>query len=68
MEITPSITIQRVKKYRKKYPEKIIEVDGGVGPGNAAILAEAGANLLVAGSAIFGSPDPIEVILDMKKG
>jgi len=61
-------TIQRVKKYRKKYPEKIIEVDGGVGPGNAAILAEAGANLLVAGSAIFGSPDPIEVILDMKKG
>ena len=61
-------TIQRVKKYRKKYPEKIIEVDGGIGPGNAAILAEAGANLLVAGSAIFGSPDPIEVILDMKKG
>ena len=60
--------IERVKKYRKKYPGKIIEVDGGVGPGNAAVLAEAGANLLVAGSAIFGSSNPIKVILDMKKG
>ena len=60
--------IERVKKYRKKYPGKIIEVDGGVSPGNAAVLAEAGADLLVAGSAIFGSSNPIEVILDMKKG
>ena len=61
-------TIQRVKTYREKYPDKIIEVDGGVGPENAALLAEAGANLLVAGSAIFGSSDPIKVIEDMKKG
>ncbi|RZD37134.1 MAG: ribulose-phosphate 3-epimerase [Methanobacteriota archaeon] len=60
--------IQRVKTYREKYPDKIIEVDGGVGPENAALLAEAGANLLVAGSAIFGSSDPIKVIEDMKKG
>ncbi len=60
--------IQRVKTYREKYPDKIIEVDGGVGPENAALLAEAGANLLVAGSAIFGSSDPIKVIKDMKKG
>jgi ribulose-phosphate 3-epimerase len=60
--------IQRVKTYREKYPDKIIEVDGGVGPENATLLAEAGANLLVAGSAIFGSSDPIKVIKDMKKG
>lgn len=60
--------IHRVKTYREKYPDKIIEVDGGVGPENAALLAEAGANLLVAGSAIFGSSDPIKVIEDMKKG
>ena len=60
--------IERVKTYRKEYPNKIIEVDGGVGPENAAVLAEAGADLLVAGSAIFGSSDPIKVILDMKKG
>ena len=60
--------IERVKTYRKEYPNKIIEVDGGVGPENAAVLAEAGADLLVAGSAIFGSSNPIDVILDMKKG
>lgn len=39
-----------------------IEVDGGVGPSNAAALAEAGAEILVAGSSIFRSPDPIETI------
>lgn len=31
-----------------------IEVDGGVGPGNAQAIVEAGANILVAGSAVFG--------------
>ena len=60
--------IQRVKTYREKYPDKIIEVDGGVGPENARLLADAGATLLVAGSAIFGSSDPIKIIQDMKKG
>jgi ribulose-phosphate 3-epimerase len=35
-----------------------IEVDGGITPQNAALVAEAGANVLVAGSAIFkGGPD-----------
>jgi ribulose-phosphate 3-epimerase len=35
-----------------------IEVDGGIDPGNAARVVAAGASILVAGSAIFGSPDP----------
>jgi ribulose-phosphate 3-epimerase len=35
-----------------------IQVDGGVGDGNARALREAGARLLVAGSAIFGAADP----------
>jgi len=35
-----------------------IEVDGGVDRSNAARLIEAGATILVAGSAIFGTPDP----------
>jgi ribulose-phosphate 3-epimerase len=35
-----------------------IEVDGGVGTGNAAALAGAGAEILVAGSAIYGDTDP----------
>ncbi len=35
-----------------------IEVDGGVEPGNAAALVSAGAEILVAGSAIYGADDP----------
>ena len=34
-----------------------IQVDGGVGEGNARELAEAGAGLQVAGSAIYGGDD-----------
>ena len=34
-----------------------IEVDGGIKPDNIAAVARAGANVLVAGSAIFGAPD-----------
>ena len=34
-----------------------IEVDGGINPSNAAQVVEAGANVLVAGTAVFGSKD-----------
>ena len=37
-----------------------VEVDGGVDCGNAARLVAAGAEILVAGAAIFGTPDPAE--------
>lgn len=35
-----------------------VEIDGGVGPANAAELVAAGARILVAASAIYGTPDP----------
>jgi ribulose-phosphate 3-epimerase len=37
-----------------------IEVDGGIDVATAPIVVEAGANVLVAGSAIFSRPDPLE--------
>lgn len=43
-----------------------IEVDGGVSLKNAAQLAAAGADVLVAGSAIFGAEDPEAMIKEMK--
>lgn len=43
-----------------------IEVDGGVSALNAAALAEAGAEILVAGSAVFKSDDPESVIKAMR--
>lgn len=45
----------------------LIEIDGGVGPSNAAALFEAGCDVLVAGSAVFGAPDPLETIEEMLK-
>ena len=60
-------SITRVKNYKKLYPDKIIEVDGGVSPSNSKSLADAGADLLVAGSAIFKSNNPISTIKQMKE-
>lgn len=37
--------------------DAIIEIDGGIGPDNAAAACEAGVTALVAGSAVFGKPD-----------
>jgi ribulose-phosphate 3-epimerase len=39
-----------------------IEIDGGIGPDNAAEVVAAGAEILVAGSAIFGANDPAEAL------
>ena len=44
----------------------LIEVDGGVSPANAGALAEAGAGILVAGSAVFKAEDPAAVIAAMR--
>lgn len=46
-------------------PECLIEIDGGVNTQNAPKLFEAGANVLVAGTAIYNSPDPKAVIREM---
>lgn len=43
-----------------------IEVDGGVGPANAKALIEAGAEILVAGSAVFKAEDPADVVARMR--
>ena len=48
----------KISHTRKLVGAKIdIQVDGGVTPDNAADVAEAGANILVAGSAVFSKPD-----------
>jgi ribulose-phosphate 3-epimerase len=52
---------------RKKKSDTIIEVDGGVNLNNAKDLILAGADVLVAGNAVFASPDPIQTIKNFKK-
>jgi ribulose-phosphate 3-epimerase len=51
-------SIDRVRELRRLLPDGThIEVDGGVGPNNVRELRDAGADLLVAGSSIFGHED-----------
>jgi len=60
--------MSKVKFLRSAYKNLDIEVDGGVGP-NSSIeqCAEAGANLIVSGTAITGSSNPKEVISQLRK-
>lgn len=44
----------------------LIEIDGGVDAGNAKSLVDSGCDVLVAGSAIFGAPDPAEMARAIK--
>jgi ribulose-phosphate 3-epimerase len=44
-----------------------IVVDGGVGPDNIHDLAQAGADTCVVGSALFGSPDPVGRVAQLKR-
>ncbi|CAK7328289.1 unnamed protein product [Dovyalis caffra] len=60
-------TMDKVRALRKKYPSLDIEVDGGLGPSTIDLAASAGANCIVAGSSVFGAPDPAQVISLMRK-
>jgi len=51
-------SLAKIAKARRYLPDNVaLEVDGGVTELNAAALVEAGANLLVAGSSVFGGHD-----------
>ncbi|EHY61142.1 Ribulose-phosphate 3-epimerase [Exophiala dermatitidis] len=54
--------LPKVEALRKKYPNLNIEVDGGLGEKTIDQAADAGANVIVAGSAVFGAQDPAHVI------
>jgi ribulose-phosphate 3-epimerase len=63
-------TMDKIRFIRQEIDRRglktLIEIDGGVNTQNAAELFAAGADVLVAGSAVFGAPDPEEVIHLMK--
>lgn len=58
--------LPKIAKFRKVIDERgldcELEVDGGISPETAKLVKEAGANVLVAGSAVFGKPDRAAVI------
>lgn len=63
-------TYAKVRKLKALINEKgasaLIEIDGGVNENNAPLLMAAGADVLVAGSFVFSSTDPIDTIKRLK--
>lgn len=63
-------TIQKVSQLKQMLlanrSAALIEIDGGVGPDNASALLSAGADILVAGSSVFGADDPLNAIRQLK--
>ncbi|MCE4565001.1 ribulose-phosphate 3-epimerase [Maribellus sp. CM-23] len=64
-------TYKKVRQVRELIdsvnPDCLIEVDGGVNFETGAKLFEAGANVLVAGSFVFGAENPAEIISGLKQ-
>lgn len=63
-------TVEKVRRLRRLIEESgskaLINVDGGVNASTGALLAEAGADILVAGSYVFGADNPFEAIHSLK--
>ncbi len=64
-------TIDKIRFVHREIQQRnlptLLEVDGGVNTTNASSLFEAGADILVAGSAVFHAPNPLAVIQQMKQ-
>jgi ribulose-phosphate 3-epimerase len=63
-------TYRKIQELRQlaygRQDQLLIEIDGGVNVHNAASLLEAGANVLVAGNAVFAAQDPKQTIAELK--
>ncbi len=60
--------IKALREFSKiKNPNLLIEIDGGVSIKNAKKLVDAGANVLVSGSSVFGAENPSDAITQIKK-
>lgn len=60
------IALEKIAMLKALRPSITILVDGGVKPENAARIAAAGADVLVAGSALTDHPDPAEAIVGLR--
>jgi ribulose-phosphate 3-epimerase len=59
-------SLEKVRRLRRMIEERglatRIEIDGGIGPENIADAAAAGAEIFVAGTSVFGQPDPAAAV------
>jgi ribulose-phosphate 3-epimerase len=61
------LTLEKVKWLKAARPDAIIEVDGGITPEWALRAKDAGADIVVSASYIFGSDDPERAYAELKK-
>ena len=54
--------LKKIRELKQRFPHILVEVDGGVNAGTAPFCVEAGADVLVAGSAIFSAADPAAAV------
>ena len=59
--------LEAIRRYIDRYqPDCNLEVDGGIDPDTARQAVSAGANVLVAGSSVYGAPDPAAAIAALR--
>ena len=66
-EMIPKIQAIREMANARELSDMRIQVDGGIGPANIHLVAQAGADAFVAGSAVFKSDDYAKTILAMRE-
>ena len=64
-------TVDKMRRLREMVNKldnpPLLEIDGGVNATTAPLLRDAGADILVAGSYVFSSPDPTDTIKKLKQ-
>ena len=68
--VPPGVASGKVQKLKlminQVHSKALIEVDGGVNLQNAPLLVKTGVDVLVAGSTVFKSENPLEIIAQLK--
>jgi ribulose-phosphate 3-epimerase len=64
-------SLDKVRRLKRMIDERglktRIEIDGGIDRTNIAEVVAAGAEIIVAGSAVFGSPDPAQAVRELRE-
>ncbi len=61
-------SVDKIRNLRQRYPDMDIEVDGGIKLSNLKTVTDAGANVIVAGSAVFSAEDVEATVREFLKG
>ncbi len=59
--------LSKIKEIKEKYPEMVVQIDGGVSLATAEELRDAGADRLIVGSALFGSDNVVDTLYQLQR-